>query len=114
MYKGAWFSRNQGHIQILDVAAAEHSWGDINTIKYGNMSAIISDVSDKHTIVYTYACIESVRIARSESDLNIDERYPRHVWDYDYEVLAISWKNGVLTRLLWKNNIGINMVEDLY
>ena len=47
---------------VLGVGVAEISWGDIKKNKYGKRSAISSDVSEKHGIVYTYVCIESHRI----------------------------------------------------
>ena len=48
--------------KVLGIGAAELSWGDVKTIKYGKRSAISIDVSEKHSIVYTYTCIESARI----------------------------------------------------
>ena len=45
--------------KVLGIGAAERSWGDIKTIKSGKRSDISSDVSEKQTIVYTSACIES-------------------------------------------------------
>ena len=44
---------------VLGIGATEHSCSDVNTIKVGKMSAISSDVSDKHIIIYTSTCIES-------------------------------------------------------
>ena len=48
--------------KVLGIGAAERSWGDVNTIKFWKRSAISSDVSEKHSIVYKSACIESARI----------------------------------------------------
>ena len=48
--------------KVLGIGAAKRSWGDVKTIKSGKRSAIISDVSEKHSIVYTSTCIESARI----------------------------------------------------
>ena len=39
--------------KILGIGATEWSWGDVNTIKVGKVSAIISDKSEKQSIVYT-------------------------------------------------------------
>ena len=39
--------------KVLVIGAAERSWGDVKTIKYGKRSAISSDVSEKQSIVYT-------------------------------------------------------------
>ena len=45
--------------KVLIIGAAECSWGDVKKIKFEKRSVIISDVSDKQSIVYTSACIES-------------------------------------------------------
>ena len=50
--------------KVLGIGSAERSWGDIKKIKYGKRSAIRSDVSEKQSIVYTSACIESARIEK--------------------------------------------------
>ena len=44
--------------KVLGIVTEERSWGDVNTNKYGKVSDIISDVSEKQSIVYTYTCIE--------------------------------------------------------
>ena len=49
---------------VLGIDTAESSLGDVKTIKYGKISAISSDVSDKQSIVYTSSCIESARIEK--------------------------------------------------
>ena len=43
--------------KVLGIGAAERSWGDVKTIKYGKRSAISIDVSEKQSIVYTSTCI---------------------------------------------------------
>ena len=43
--------------KFFDSVAVENSSGDVNKIKYGKRYAISSDVSEKHGIVYTSACI---------------------------------------------------------
>ena len=48
--------------KVLGIGAAERSWGDVKTIKSGKRSAVSSDVSEKQSIVYTSACIESAKI----------------------------------------------------
>ena len=44
-------------LKVLGIVASERSWGDVKTIKSGKISAISSDVSEKHSIVYTSAYI---------------------------------------------------------
>ena len=48
--------------KVLGIGAAERSWGDVKTIKYGKRSAISSYVSEKQSIFNTSACIESAII----------------------------------------------------
>ena len=48
--------------KVIGIFAADRSWGDVKIIEYGKRYAIISDVSEKQSIVYTPACIESDRI----------------------------------------------------
>ena len=54
--------------KFLVIGAAERSWGDVKTIKFGKISAISSDVSEKRSIFYTSACIESARIEQYHSE----------------------------------------------
>ena len=54
--------------KVLCIGADQHSWGDVNTIKYDKISAIRSDVSQKQIIDYTYACIEAAIIEQYHSD----------------------------------------------
>ena len=44
--------------KVIGIGAADRSWGGLKTIEYGKRSAISSDVSEKHRIFYTYACID--------------------------------------------------------
>ena len=43
--------------KVLVIGEEDRSWGDVNKIKYGKISAIRSDVSEKQSIVYTSAYI---------------------------------------------------------
>ena len=54
--------------KVLGIGTAERYWGDVKTIKYGKRYAIRIDVSEKQSIVYTYACIESARIEQYHSE----------------------------------------------
>ena len=44
--------------KVIGVGEEECSWVDLKTIKSGKRSDIISDVSEKLIIVYTYSCNE--------------------------------------------------------
>ena len=52
----------RGTSKVLGIGAAEHSWGDVNTIKYGKIYAIISDVLEKHGIVYTLPVLNQLEL----------------------------------------------------
>ena len=67
--------------KVLGIGSAECSWGDLNTIKSGKRSAIISDVSDKQIIVYTSACIESAKIENYHSDKQLNDNFSSHAWN---------------------------------
>ena len=66
----------------------QNSWGDVRTIKYVKISYISRNVSKIKRIVYTSTCIGLVRIVKIESEYNIDERYPRHIFNDDDEVFC--------------------------
>ena len=54
--------------KVLGIGAAESSWGEVKTIKSGKISATNSDVSEKQSIVYTPAYIESTIIEQYHYD----------------------------------------------
>ena len=72
--------------KFLEVCAAERSWGDINTIKSGKRSAIISYVSEKQSVVYTSACIYSAIIEQYYSDKQLNETISSHTWNEEDDV----------------------------
>ena len=78
--------------KIIVIGAAERYWGDVKTIKFSNISAIIIYVSEKQIIFYISDCIGSGRIAKSESDYNVDDMSGMMMT----RLLVISWENGAL------------------
>ena len=64
--------------KVICIGAAECSWGDVKIINYGERSAISSDVSDKQSIVYTYACIESAIIEQYHYEKQRNEDCSSH------------------------------------
>ena len=68
-------------LMVLGIGAEERSWGDVKTIKSGKIYAISSDVSEKQSIVYTSACIESARIEQYQSDKQLYENSSIHTWN---------------------------------
>ena len=67
--------------KVLGIGAAERSWGDVKTIKSGKRYAISSDVSEKQSIVYTSACIESDRIEQYQADKQLYDNISSHTWN---------------------------------
>ena len=100
--------------KMIGIGAAKCSWGDVKTIKYDNISSIISDVSDKQSIVSAYDCIESGRIAQSESDFNIDEIIQDMYGIIMMRFLIIIWKMGCRQDCSRQTNINNKRVACLY
>ena len=75
----------------LGIGAAQSSWGEVNTIKSGKISAIRSDVSDKQSIVYTSICIESAITDQYNYDKQLNYNCSSHTWNeqddaFDYQL----------------------------
>ena len=62
MHQNYWFLSLHSALKIIGIGYAEFSWGDLKTIMSGKISALGSIISEKKSIVYKYACIESERI----------------------------------------------------
>ena len=43
--------------KFLGIGSADHSWSDVKAIKSGKRSALVSDIYEKQSIVYTPSCI---------------------------------------------------------
>ena len=76
---------------MLGIWSAELSWGDVKTIKSGNISALGSDISEKQSIVYKYACIEEAKIGRTLSNTDTNNGSHSHTWNdedqaFDYQL----------------------------
>ena len=71
--------------KVLGIGAAERFWGDVKTIKYGKISSISSDVSEKQSIVYKSACIKSARIEQYHSDKQLYDICSSHTWNEEYD-----------------------------
>ena len=67
--------------KVLDIGAAERSWGEVKTIKSRKRSGISSDVSEKQSIFYTSTCIESARIEQYHSDKHLYDNCSGHTWN---------------------------------
>ena len=90
----SWFCWCRFTSKVLGIGAAERSWGDVNTIKYGKRSAISSDVSEKQSIIYTSACIESARIEQYQSNKKLYQFFSSHTWneeDYSFDHQLDKW-----------------------
>ena len=57
----------------------------MKTIKSGKRSAISSDVSEKQSIVYTSACIESDRIVKYQADKQLYDNISSHTWNEEVD-----------------------------
>ena len=64
--------------EVLVIGSAERSSGEVKIIKYRKRSAISSDLSEKQSIVYTYACIESARTQKYHSEKQLNDNFSCH------------------------------------
>ena len=77
--------------KIIGIGYSEISWGDVKTIKSGKISAIGSDISENHNIVYTSFCIEYASIGRNLSHTDSKYGSHSHTWNdedhaFDYQI----------------------------
>ena len=79
--------------KVLGIGAAERSWGDAKTIKYGKVYATSGDVPQKQSIVYTSACIELDRIEQYHSDKQLNEKFSSHTWNEEDDVFEHQLEN---------------------
>ena len=83
---------------MLGIGYSERSWGDVKTIKPGNISAIGRDISEKHSIVYISAFIEEARIRRALSHTDSKDGSHSHSWNdedhaFDYQLDQWGFEN---------------------
>ena len=90
--------------KVLGVGAEERSCGDVKTIKHGKISAISSDVSEKQSFVYTYACIESARIEQYQSDKQLYENFSSHTWNEEDDAFDCQLDKWGVERVFSENS----------
>ena len=83
LHQGSWFCSMWSHIKGYWCWYTGEFSVDLNIIKYGEFSAISSDISKKQIIVYTSACIESDRIEKYHSDKQLHDNCSSHTWNED-------------------------------
>ena len=76
---------------IIGIGSLEHSQVGVSTTKSGKRSALVSEISEKKIIVYTYYCIEKAIIGRTLSNTNSNDSSHIHSWDdedhyFDYQL----------------------------
>ena len=69
--------------KIPEIWSADHSWGDVKTIKSRKRSAHRSDISESHSIVYISACIEEARIGGTIYHTYGKDDWHIHSWNYE-------------------------------
>ena len=70
VHQSSWICSLQVTSKILGIVSSGRSWDDIKTIKWGKISALGSDISEKQSIVYTSDSIEEARIGRTLSHID--------------------------------------------
>ena len=84
--------------KILGIGYSDRSWGDVKTIKSGKISALGSDISENHSIVYTSACIEKERIGRTISHTDSKDGSHSHTWNYEDHAFDYQLKQWVFEK----------------
>ena len=80
--------------KIPGIGSAECSWGNDKTIKPGKISDLGNYISEKHSIVYTSACIEEAIIGRTLSNTYSKDGSHSHSWndeDHDFDYKLDQW-----------------------
>ena len=77
--------------KVLGIGSAERSWGDVKTIKPGKISAFVSCIYEKQSIVCTSAYIEEARIGSTLSHTDSKDGSHSHSWNdedhaFDYHL----------------------------
>ena len=73
------------------IGSAERSWGNVKTIISGKRSALGSEISDEHSIMYASTCIEEAMIGSNLSHTYSKNGSHSHSWNdeyhaYDYQL----------------------------
>ena len=89
--------------KVLGIGAAERSWGDVKTITSGKRSAVSSDVSEKHSIVYTSACIESARIEQYHYEKQLSDNCSSRLFWTEYTDFDNKIGSFDADEFIWKS-----------
>ena len=76
------------------IGSAKRSWGDVKTIKLGNISALGSNIFEKQSILYTSTCIEEARIGSTISHTDSKDASHSHSWndeDHAFDYQLYQW-----------------------
>ena len=90
--------------KFLGIGAAERSWDDVRKIKSGKISTIRSYLSEKQSIIYTCACIESARIEKYHFDKQLNDNFSGHTWNEENGAFDQQLVNRVLKNYLQINH----------
>ena len=74
----------------IGIGYSENSLVDVRTTKSGKIIDPGSEISEKHSILYTSACIKGAKIGKTLSNTNINDSSHSHSWndedrDSEYE-----------------------------
>ena len=77
----AWFCILQCNFKKIGIGSAEHSWGDVKTIKSGKRPSLGSESSDNQSIMSTSSFIEEERIGKNLSNTDGNDGSCSHSWN---------------------------------
>ena len=89
--------------KVLGIGAEDLSLGDIKIIKSGKRSVIINDVSDKHSIVYTSACIESAIIQNIVQTNNLMKKNSSHTWNEEDDAFDNQFEKWGVVKIIFRS-----------
>ena len=100
--------------KILGIGSTERSWGDVKIIKSGKRSALGSDISDEHSILYTSAYIEEESIVRTLSHTDSKDGSYSHSWNDEDHAFGYQLYQWDVEKLFQNSDEAITSELKLY
>ena len=100
--------------KITGIGYAEHSWGDVKTIKSGKISALHSDIYDNHSIVYKSDCVEEASNGRTLSHTDSKYGSHSHSWNDEDHTFDYQLDQWYFQRLFQNSDEAITRELKLY
>ena len=86
----------------------------MKTIKLGKRSALVSEISDKQSIVYTSVCIKEARIGRNLPHTDIKNVSHSYSWNDEYHAFDYQLDQWGVDKLFHNSDEAITRELKLY